>query len=1655
MKKLIFKTISCALIIAVTVNSLGDYVYSAQRHSLRPVSTVITDLATAGPVSTELSGKASSSGVNEERPLNEQGLRLEWPIILMGPVLACMFLMPFFMVGLLPVYMAHLYIFFGLAVSTFSVWVHERAHAKFGGRIHLDRQGVFSEAVSDKNLLPQQAKAGMLQNAKWAKTFTTLSVAFFLPAIFYGFCLLFLPHIATLMPVLFIKPTAWIAALASIGAIVNITYWFGSAFFGRDGLAARATSFEAAQPDYLDELKHCFRGDRGFIDALDRALNDEEMAHELIARFERNEPIWRYGAAIRYDSEQNRFVNDTARFRPELFDEPLFIGIESSEMSQYHYIDCDSVLAEGFDPGEIIRERMRIRQERDSFFYIYKMEPLKKNSSESVPYVCGLIRVMEGSANVDGFSCPQGSAVLSIISRDGGTFDKPVRVDEVFDMKNEYVVIPRVNTNENTLECLYDYSKVAEDADYLVLRKENRSRFPFTRDKYDAFVNIVKSSRIYKWAVIPEFFSVAVAGILTAVLLPSILAMAQGFGVLAIALIVIMFVNQITIVVGHSVANNRIGGMEALLAKIRFLKSRGKGLGDAIRQEVDMRIVRWHGAWWPISIVMQRALFLLMYPIFFIMLGPSSPFMMRALFLAIYVLWNILGNMIQPSEMQNMYFISEKGASRGYFEDMRKEGLTERFWRAQTFRGNLNQIIMLVALLSTIAIMKIVPTVALVITETITVSVISSPLFWWIFIPVTLLLRPLLRCLILLYGEDSDSKLIIYSDLDDEQITEYTRGGYRNKYRFNDCGITIRSDNPYFRPERMRDYRLKNLYGIPLRLAETLESIPVIGALPLSRMVQWNVWFNPFRDEEAYIIVNPDRVGIEIIPDSSVDLADWLKGRSHSTVKSVRYSWRLGQKGRCVAEIRQYINGEHIRLNAGNGFIAVGSKKSEDEKIKHAENIDKFVEDTFKKSEGRSPLLPEEESRIKRTLLNGGVVYIHQIPYVYESWVGRVTSNTDEYREDLHDDRYGRIYAANMPLQGLRQYNFYQEPGEDSLSVYHYVRPGPDPVNPLPDEYAEGQKVLDGKVKVSDEWRRFPGVLGLFKRRMHTVTIEKDGDLEAALPVERLIRRNHIDRILIEKNLAADGIEEALPGFALDNQGGGSKYDIYVKQGYSVLDRIMLWREAQRADDQRSRNLKYGEWGHMLRNLALGILIPTVYLVFSKMGEMNFEKLDVSVFYQNPLLVFTSLIFLAAISERVDKISKMENSQSARQASKNDLGIDRKYEAFNQLKTGIRWAAITSLVMALFITLQLQPVFLGFAAFIGINPGVLFVLLQLSATFLAMLYTSFIGRTWWKLLEDFVRNNPRLHRKGYRKDFFVYLGIGTAINLALTAIPIGLFLFYYLFGVVSPSHIIVTQFFGATPLGFALAALSIFMIAISFYIFTSKSRYGGNTKLVIESPANNYIIDGETWRINKNGKNGNARTLVERRFRFTDNLIVKTSDPECFPVYSASESGRFKHRFIFLDPEKYQVVPGFEGDDDIVRFDSIGHFMNRFSSIFKPEQRLEVTKRYDTAVKKYTYARPANAEGIKSSSAGSLELQTAIESIAHDGPSVDIVGMDSRNQPVRRSNMVLPEIILSMAKSNAPGIASAPPLKGLQLSQIPPSQVRITGHTELAIRSAA
>ncbi|TRZ51755.1 MAG: hypothetical protein D4S01_04130, partial [Dehalococcoidia bacterium] len=1518
---------------------------------------------------------------------------------------------------------------------------------------HLDRQGVFSEAVSDKSLLPQQAKAGMLQSAKWAKVFITLSIAFFLPAIFYGFCLLFLPHVATLIPVLFIKSTAWIAALSSIGAIVNITYWFGSAFFGRDGLTARTTSFDAAQPDYLEELKKCFMGDRRFIDALDRALNDEEMAHELIVRFERNEPIWRYGAAIRYDSEQNRFVNDLARFRPELFDEPLVIGIESSEMSQYHYIDCDNV-AEGFDPGEIIRERMRIRQERDKFFYIYKMEPLKKNPSESVPCVCGLIRVMEGSANVDGFSCPQGSAVLSIISRDGGTFDKPVRVDEVFDMKNGYVVIPRVNANENTLECLYDYSKAAEDADYLVLRKEKRSRFPFTRDKYDAFVDIVRSSRIYKWAVIPQFFSVAVAGILTAVLLPSILAMAQGFGVLAIALIVIMFVNQITIVVGHSIANNRIGGMEALLAKIGFLKSRGKGLGDAIRQEVDMRIVRWHGAWWPISIVMQRALFLLMYPIFFIMLGSSSPFMMRALFLAIYVLWNILGNIIQPSEMQNMYFISEKGASRGYFEDMRKEGLTERFWRAQTFRGNLNQIIMLVALLGTIAVMKIVPTATLVVTEAINVSVISSPLFWWIFIPVTLLLRPLLRCLILLYGEDSDLKLIIYSDRDDEQITEYTRGGYRNRYRFNDCGITIRSDNPYFRPEKMRDYRLKNLYGIPLRLAETLESIPVIGALPLSRMIQWNVWFNPFRVEEAYIIVNPDRLGIEIIQDSSVELADGLEGKSHSMVKSVRHSWGLIQGNRCVAEFRQYINGEHIRLNADNGIITVGSKKSENEKIKHAENIDKFVEETFKKSEGRSPLTPEEENRIKRTLLNGGVVYIHQIPYVYESWVGRVTSNMDEYREDLHDTRYGRIYAANMPLHGLRQYNFYQEPGEDSLSVYHYERSGHDPANPSPDEYAEGQRVFDGRVKVSDEWRRFQGILGLFKRRMRTVIIEKDGNLETALPVERLIRRNHIDRIMIEKNLAADGVDQALPGFVLDNQNAGGKYDIYVKQGYSIVDRIMLWREAQRGDDQHSKNLKYGEWGHMLRNLALGILIPTVYLVFSKMGEMNFEKLDISVFYQHPLLVFTSLIFLAAISERVDKITKMEKSQRARQASKNDLGIDRKYEAFNQLKTGIRWAAITSLIMALLITLQLKPIFLGFAAFIGINPGILFVLLQLSATFLAMLYASFMERTWWKLLENFVRNNPRLHRKGYRKDFFVYLGIGTAINLALTAIPIGLFLFYYLFGVVSPSHIIVTQFFGATPLGFILAAVSIFMIGISFFIFTKKSRYGGNTKLVIESSVNNYIIDGETWNVNKNGKNGNARTLVERRFRFTDNLVVKTSDPECFPVYSASESGRLRHRFVFLDPEKYQVVPGFEGEGDIVRFDSAGHLMSRFFSRFKPEQRLEVTRRHDTAVKQYTYAKADGAKVHKSSSAGSLVLETEIDNPQRNRPAGGEMEAGSGRQPVVHSNTVLPDLILSISKSKAPGSASAPAPNGLHLTRMP-GQVKITGHTELAIRSAA
>jgi len=1481
-----------------------------------------------------LSSKSSSSG-----------LQLGWPIVLSSTILTTILLWPFFSWGVLPVASLHWFIGSGVASLIFSIWKHEKAHQASGGEIHwlggkgrwgLGLKGPHAELAEDKSLWQNQARDGMAESGKLAGRFFGITLGLFLLSI--------------LVPSWLAKPLAELSAMLIIPTFINAFFFFFSAFFGEDGLQASGLKPEAEQNQeiadrLIAELKELFKEDRVFIDAIDAELRNPETAQRLKQRLERGEPIWRYETAIVYDAQQNRFKNNIDEFRPEFHERPLTVEAPLHSMSSYYYLDADNDLAKSSEIGRTFKTHLEPKPKGQSRSYIYHME----GSNATSPIADGVIIIRRGSMEI-------GGKVLKgiIVDTDGCKEGIPLRIDELIGQDHKRIFIRSENVNRYTLDRLYDHKKIAEENGWVVLEKQKRSFRPFSSEKRQAFEEIFKKDSVYKWSCITDFFSMATNGMLAAVLLPEIYKMAQTrFGILALALLAIRLINTIAMLIGQSHAGTRVRQMENNLSRIEALKTRGGGLGQAIRQEVDARIKRFHGGWWPLSILTQRTFFLLLYPFIFMFLWSSYPFaIQKTIFICLYIVWGIVGMGTAPLEERNRYFLTEKAGGRGYFKDARKEGLADNFWRAQAFRLNLNMLIQFSALVFTVAVLNVLG-----------IGLIESWVFFGIFFIVALIGRPLLRVLIMPYGEDVDSKLVIYSNNPPEPKIYFAKGNiYERRFRFEDIGITISSDDPDFRPEKMRDYSLGNLYGVPLRIAEVLEQRPIFRSFGLVDRVQ----AGRFRVDELYIIHDPDRLGISLRLDDHLRLSS-IEGEAHNIIKPVRREWNITRDGTRVIQIRQYLPSDHLKLSPeAEDIFKIESEKAKEDEARHKRRIKELTDETFFTGDLSDSPLSSERQRIVDTLLRRSVVYIGGVAYTYDYSSGQIKSDLGSFKESPKDK--GHIYTPYSPPIGLEGYNFLQVDEEDGVFlVCHYERP-----KQLPETgFIEGVRVVDGKIKVDYSKSSSSGRL----KEAETVTIEVlEGDLRN-VPVDRILNTKGLANIRIEKSLADSEIETVLPDFKKEDSKDG-RFDLFRKNKYTLLDRILLWRRPQRAKDQRSKNLKYGEmFAHLPKNLSYGFLIGVALFVFRKMGE-GIEKLAIEAFWRFAIFIIIPVLTGAFMSERTDRITKLEDSQSLAQQSKGDLGIDRKVEAFDELNRGMGWSAISTLFFGALLTLVLVaigPLSAGTTTLFWLNPGTAFVILGLSIGAMEMLNWRIVERTWWKLLEDLVRNNPLLGLLGYLKEFFEYLGIGTAINFAAISTPIALFFLYGSFGIfpfttftAGTSGWAVT---GLTPLGYGLSIAAIIVIVLGRFVFPIYARFGGDSKLVIDVPDKNYIIENEEWKKNENGTNGNSRTLIRRWFRFSDGLVISTSDPKCFPMFSKLGSTRPRKRFVILDPEKYEIEYGYDKGIDVVVYDSDKNRVARTLRNVAPAKRLRILKGKRSQIRLYDYVREGE-DAAKSSSAG-------------------------------------------------------------------------------------
>ncbi|NQT95375.1 MAG: tetratricopeptide repeat protein, partial [Candidatus Omnitrophica bacterium] len=1574
-------------------------------------------------------GRSASAGRESEPKLH-----LEWKTIIAAPIIAGLIVTPLFIAGVIPVSFAYFFAFIDIAITAFSVWMHEKGYLK-------GRKNAFDG-------LAQEAKARLLQNQRLSLRAFALGLLLFSPMLIYIPIYLSAPSFATTIPLWFMSLTenlAYISVLCGMAAVINFLLWFLPAFSGKEGLIAGELMSEEEEKDLIGEIKKLYREDGEVVAAIDKAVAE---GVDIQARLYKGEPIWIYGMAKRYNAEEDRLVNDADSMRMEFHDKPLVVETEDDPMSRYHYISSESQLAAEIEDenSRAYELDMGTRQKGERRFHIYRLEDQKEETAEkqraslleTVPRVKGIASVRRGTMDVDG-KHHRGIIVDVVSSKDE---DMHLRVDEILgenprdlfiersnaenrlmryalnylfalrsllfewimflndvalgvrkewlkkDTRLVYrivrvmfvllselskgkhdnrILVRKRNVNDYTLECLYDHHKIAEDEDWVVLEKEKRSKIPVNMEKYKAFRNIVKNSRLYKNMIISDFSSAAISGVLLAILLPAILETAQGFGVLAIGLLAITALTNITLIFGFLWSGTRIRTMEEPLSKIETVKARGGGIGDAIKQQVNIRLRRYHGAWGVLVILVSRILYLLLYPLFFIYLWhiwPAAPLgLIITLFLSMYIIWQVIEPIAVSFDWSNVFLIGEHGTGRSHFSDVRKKGLAEKFWRAEAFRSNLINIITLLTLLVTLLLKHKLPMIDIAITENLKVAVVDSWLFWAIFIPIGIILRPGLRILTLLYGEDSDSKLIIHSDPNNtvKKIAYFaSENRYEYRFKFEDCGITLRSENPYFRPERIRDYRLKNLYGIPLRIAEVLDKfIPsrLISRKKVSFTERVQKGF--FRVEEPYVIVDPDRLGIRMELDNAVKLVSPIEGEKHPSWMPVKKSWRFDDNGTTRAEIRQYAFDGHIDINSEDNRVGISSEKAKEDEELHRRNVVKFVDGKLIQEAKDNPLIDmgEEQGRRTRThavntLLKGGVVYIHGDPVVYNSQRGNIHSDLEGHRKDLEERP---LFIPNSPPEALRKYSFDLlgvriEDGvrEETFAVYHYVKP-----EEIPDEgYVEGVRVDDSMIRVSYYKSRIPGRI----RKARIAKVERIKASSAGekieLPIERTIRDYDVDIILIEQGLAAEGAEEALPGFskAADNSvteylSADSKdkgFDSFKRAKLSTLDRVLLWRTAQRAPDQEAKNLKYAETASMLYQLAYGILLVVVGLVFSRMGELDFEALNISQFITSPLLILTTVMFLPWISERIDKIAKMQVSQRASQKSRGDLGIDRRYTSFNILKRQMGWAAIIILFSGLLFTFQLTPLFSGFTLLFGISPGVAFVFLQLAFVYTISVHSTIEDKTWWKLLEDLVRNNPRLIRKGYQRWFFDYLGTGVKIVFSCLVVSIVFFFFYYSFGLINSAFTIITAEFGTTTLGYILAAIALPVFSLSHFIFPLYARFGGDSKLVLEEPDSNFIIKKEEWKKSTNGSNGNGKTFIRRLFKFSSGRTISTTNPRSLPFLSESESDRYTKRFVMLDPDKQGVTLHGGG---IETFNSrVNAIRGFFIRLFSPIKRLRIYK---------------------------------------------------------------------------------------------------------------
>ncbi len=1211
---------------------------------------------------------------------------LEWPIIIAGPVLAFLFILPFVLAGWVP---APIAVIATIVSTAQAIKSHEDAHLNFGGKLHIGVRGMFVENESGAPQTAEQARAGIVKSAKGAGLQLLLATTAFILSV------------SGLLPASANEYLNWTAAIFGIGTVINFIYFFASAFFGRDGLLARGITMQ------------------------------QQDAGSVTPAAPKTDP-----------------------------------------MSEYHYLACSSNLANRL-PAQAFAERLRARGENEEIFYVYHLS--------GTPVVDGMIVVRRGSLEVSG-SRLKGVIVDTEALERKQKLNIALRADELLGQKpDKYIFIRKQNFNRYTLARLYDYHVLEsnDNNDWVVLERENRSVFPFSREKYRAFMKIFRRDKLYKWTTISDFFSAGIGGVLTAVMMPQILHMAQSkFGILAVTMLALTLVNSGISLFAQAIAGRRASSMEGLLAKTEAAKQRGGGLVQGAKEEVNMRMRRWCGGWWPMLVIAQRACFILIYPMFFeSFFGGYSLATRAALFFGIYLVWHFFISITQPAEDRNSYLIGEKAAARGSFKEPGKEALTENFWRARAFSGNVNNVIMLVTLLSTLAVMNLCG-----------IGPITSALFWAIFIPIGLVFKPLTRILALIYGEDAKARLVIYSDRPFNKKAYYNDQGLcKYKFAFEDIGITVSSGNPYFKPERMRDYRLRNLYGMPLRLAETLDRI--LSTPFFVNLVQQSVLYV----DEPYIIVDPQELGIKVELDPK-GFSFPKKTYSHNS--SLKKIQQVVYRKKVCLEFRQYSGEDEIGLELSQNIIEIRAVSA-------------------KTPAWETPVKESELGRYEFQLLESG-------------------SNEEAYR------------------------------------VYHFEAQ-PQPAQQ--DGFSEGVRKDDGRIRVT------------YSRG--SAKIEKiEGDL-SKLPVERLLNRSHLNRISIEKGLAAPGIGKALAGFY---KGIGDKdFVVFEKERHSILDSILMWREAQRTDDQPAKNLSYGEWGHMLKNLSWGVILVTVGLAFSKMGESIYKKLDNLVFYQQPLFILIPIILLCWITEKVDKITRLEASQNDAHESRGDAGYDRKLKGFYQLNRGMLWAAFIFAVVAGLVVLQLRPVFSGFTEYLGINAGTTFLILGLAVGFLSTLSSTLMGRVWWKFLEDLVRNNERLIHKGYQKNFFIYLYIGTAINVALIALPIALFFFYYSFGLTTP-------YFGNTPLGYILSATAIAVAAFSYFLLPVFGRFEGDGKMVIKVPEESFLIEKEEWQ-----GSGETRVFQRRWIRFSNGLLLSTDKQDCLPVIYG------KNKFIILEPEKNGV----------------------------------------------------------------------------------------------------------------------------------------------------